>query len=148
MTLVLSLHEINQEARSRIGGKGYALSMMHRHAMQVPEALCISTEAYQEYVASTGLRDLIHMEIYYKPFEEMAPSSPGVRHPLRDPGDRSRKPYPNGRHCHGRWLPGYRHYRRGNADNFVKVRKSLFSSFQRKPESRNTGTSGPWFPPG
>ena len=71
MTLVLSLHEIAQKDRSRIGGKGYALSMMQRTGMQVPEALCISTEAYQEYVASTGLRDQIHMEIYRKPFEEM-----------------------------------------------------------------------------
>ena len=71
MTLVLSLHEITQKDRSRIGGKSFALSMMQRTGMQVPEAVCISTEAYQEYVASTGLRDQIHMEIYRKPFEEM-----------------------------------------------------------------------------
>ena len=71
MTLVLSLHEITQKDRSRIGGKSFALSMMQRTGMQVPEALCISTEAYQEYVVSTGLRDQIHMEIYRKPFEEM-----------------------------------------------------------------------------
>jgi rifampicin phosphotransferase len=69
--LALSLHEITQKDRSRIGGKGFALSMMQRRGMRVPEALCISTEAYQEYVSSTNLRDLMHMELYRKPFEEM-----------------------------------------------------------------------------
>ena len=42
-----------------------------RAACSVPEAICISTEAYQEYVSSTGLRDQMHMELYRKPFEEM-----------------------------------------------------------------------------
>ena len=54
MTLVLSLHEITQKDRARIGGKGFALAMLQRGGVQVPEALCISTEAYQAYVASSG----------------------------------------------------------------------------------------------
>jgi rifampicin phosphotransferase len=69
--LALSLHEITQKDRSRIGGKGFALAMMQRWGMRVPEALCITTEAYQEYVSSTGLRDQLHMELYRKPFDEM-----------------------------------------------------------------------------
>jgi pyruvate,water dikinase len=44
---------------------------MQKSGMHVPEALCISTEAYQEYVSSTGLRDQMHMELYRKPFDEM-----------------------------------------------------------------------------
>ena len=71
MKFVLSLDEITQKDRSRIGGKGFALAMMQKSGMHVPEAICISTEAYQEYVSSTGLRDEMHMELYRKPFEEM-----------------------------------------------------------------------------
>jgi pyruvate,water dikinase len=71
MKLALSLNEITQKDRPRIGGKGFALAMMQRRGMRVPEALCISTEAYQEYVSSTGLRDQMHMELYRKPFDEM-----------------------------------------------------------------------------
>jgi len=69
--LALSLHEITQKDRSRIGGKGFALATMQKSGTRVPEAICISTEAYQEYVSSTGLRDQLHMELYRKPFEEM-----------------------------------------------------------------------------
>jgi rifampicin phosphotransferase len=71
MKLALSLPEITQKDRPRIGGKGFALAMMQKSGMHVPEAICISTEAYQEYVTSTGLRDQMHMELYRKPFEEM-----------------------------------------------------------------------------
>jgi phosphoenolpyruvate synthase/pyruvate phosphate dikinase len=71
MTLVLSLDEITQKDRAWIGGKGFALATLQRGGVQVPEALCISTEAYLKYVASTGLRDQMHMELYRKPFEEM-----------------------------------------------------------------------------
>ena len=71
MKLALSLREITRKDRPRVGGKGFALAMMQRSGMHVPEALCISTEAYQEYVTSTGLRDQMHMELYRKPFEEM-----------------------------------------------------------------------------
>jgi phosphoenolpyruvate synthase/pyruvate phosphate dikinase len=71
MKLALSLNGITRKDRSRIGGKGFALAMMQKSGMHVPEALCITTEAYQEYVSSTGLRDQMHMELYRKPFEEM-----------------------------------------------------------------------------
>jgi len=71
MTMVLSLHEITEADRARIGGKGFALAMLKKRGVQVPDACCISTEAYEEYVSATGLRDQIHMELYRKPFEEM-----------------------------------------------------------------------------
>jgi pyruvate,water dikinase len=71
MKLALSLREITRKDRSRIGGKGFALALIQKRGMHVPEAICISTEAYQAYVSSTGLRDLMHMELYRKPFEEM-----------------------------------------------------------------------------
>jgi phosphohistidine swiveling domain-containing protein len=71
MTLVLSLHEITEADRARIGGKGFALAMLKKRGVRVPDACCISTEAYEAYVSATGLRDRIHMELYRKPFEEM-----------------------------------------------------------------------------
>lgn len=71
MKLALSLHEITRRDRSRVGGKGFALAEMQRSGMQVPEALCISTDAYQDYLSSTGLREQMHMELYRKPFDEM-----------------------------------------------------------------------------
>jgi phosphohistidine swiveling domain-containing protein len=71
MKFVLSLDEITPKDRSRIGGKGFALAIMQKSGLRVPEAICIGTEAYQEYVTSTGLRDQMHMELYRKPFEEM-----------------------------------------------------------------------------
>jgi pyruvate,water dikinase len=71
MKLALSLREITEKDRSRVGGKGFALAAMHRSGLHVPEALCISTEAYQEYVSSTGLLAQMHMELFRKPFEEM-----------------------------------------------------------------------------
>lgn len=71
MKLALPLHEITQKDRPRVGGKGFALAAMQKSGMHVPEAICISTEAYDEYVSSTGLREQMHMELYRKPFEEM-----------------------------------------------------------------------------
>lgn len=71
MNLTLTLRAITPEDRSRVGGKGFALALMERQGMHVPEALCITTEAYQEYVSSTGLRDLMRMELYRKPFDKM-----------------------------------------------------------------------------
>jgi len=71
MKLALPFHEVTQSDRSRVGGKGFALAAMQKSGMQIPEAICISTEAYHEYVTSTGLRDQMHMELYRKPFDEM-----------------------------------------------------------------------------
>lgn len=71
MKLAISLHEITRRDRSRVGGKGFALARMQRRGLRVPEALCICTDAYMEYVSSTGLRDQMHMELLRKPFDEM-----------------------------------------------------------------------------
>jgi len=71
MKLALSLHEITEKDRPLIGGKGLALARMQRGGLHVPEAICISVETYDEYMASTGLRSQIHMELFRKPFEDM-----------------------------------------------------------------------------
>ncbi|UCF83099.1 MAG: hypothetical protein JSV50_18250 [Desulfobacteraceae bacterium] len=71
MNLVLDLHSINEQERLRVGGKGFALAEMAQKGLRVPEAVCITTEAYNEYVVSTGVRDQIVLELYRKAFEDM-----------------------------------------------------------------------------
>ncbi len=71
MRVLFPLTEITAADRSRIGGKAYALAMMQRKGLRIPEALCISTDAYLEYMASTGIKEQIQMELYRKPFDAM-----------------------------------------------------------------------------
>ena len=71
MSIILSLHQIGDQDRPKVGGKAFALAEMVKRGMRVPEALSISIEAYDHYVSSTGLRDRIVFELYRKPFEEM-----------------------------------------------------------------------------
>ncbi len=71
MNLVLLLDKIKAQDRSFVGGKGFALAVMAKRGMNVPQAVCIPTEAYDRYVKLTGLRNRIMMEVYRKRFEEM-----------------------------------------------------------------------------
>lgn len=71
MNWILPLDEITAKDRTRIGGKAYALAVMHEEGLRIPEAVCISTAPYQEYMASTGIRDRVRMELYRKPFDAM-----------------------------------------------------------------------------
>jgi phosphohistidine swiveling domain-containing protein len=69
--MALSLPEIKAEDRSRVGGKGFALAVMARGGLRVPPALCIPPEAYLEFVAATGIRETILLELGRKSFEDM-----------------------------------------------------------------------------
>jgi len=71
MRFVLPLHEIGEKDRLRVGGKGVALALMAKRGLRVPEAVCITTQAYREYAKLTAIRDQIVMELYRKPFKEM-----------------------------------------------------------------------------
>jgi pyruvate,water dikinase len=71
MKTVIHLEEITEKDRTRVGGKGYALAMMARRRLNVPDAVCLGTEAYRAYVASTGLRERILLELSRKDFREM-----------------------------------------------------------------------------
>jgi pyruvate,water dikinase len=71
MSPVISLEKIREEDRERFGGKAFSLAMMARRCMNVPDALCVSTEAYRDYVALTGLRERILFELNRKSFQEM-----------------------------------------------------------------------------
>ena len=71
MSFTLSLNQIGDQDRPKVGGKAFALAEMVKRGMRVPRAISISIEAYDHYVGSTGLRDRIVFELYRKPFGEM-----------------------------------------------------------------------------
>ncbi|UCE51895.1 MAG: hypothetical protein JSV31_21935 [Desulfobacterales bacterium] len=71
MKWVISAEDIQDEDRQRVGGKGYALVLMAKNGFQIPETVCISSDAYQEYVDHTGLRERIQLELHRKNFKEM-----------------------------------------------------------------------------
>ncbi|MFC1880590.1 PEP/pyruvate-binding domain-containing protein [Thermodesulfobacteriota bacterium] len=71
MNWVLSTEEIQSGDRNRVGGKGYALSLLAKNGFKIPMTVCITSDAYQEYVVSTGLRERILLELHRKDFKEM-----------------------------------------------------------------------------
>jgi len=71
MSWILSAEEIQSEDRHRVGGKGYALSLLAKNGFTIPRTVCITSDAYQEYLLQTGLRERILMELHRKDFKEM-----------------------------------------------------------------------------
>lgn len=71
MKLILTFEEIRDNDRAVVGGKAFALSTMVRSGMNVPPGLCVTTEAYNDFVSSTGLHGRIRMEWGRKRFEDM-----------------------------------------------------------------------------
>jgi len=54
-----------------VGGKGAALAMMSAAGISVPPGVCLSTQAYDQYVDETGLRGRIMYELNRKSFADM-----------------------------------------------------------------------------
>jgi pyruvate,water dikinase len=71
MKWIISAEDIRHEDRQRVGGKGYALTLLAKNGFQIPETVCISSDAYQEYVDRTGLRERIQLELHRKDIKEM-----------------------------------------------------------------------------
>jgi phosphoenolpyruvate synthase/pyruvate phosphate dikinase len=71
MNWILSAEEIHSGDRHRVGGKGYALSLLARSGFKIPRTVCITSDTYQEYVLRTGLRERILLELHRKDFKEM-----------------------------------------------------------------------------
>jgi pyruvate,water dikinase len=71
MRFALTLHEVDKAHRLLVGGKAFALARMARNGISVPPAVCVSTEAYDQFVDSSHLRGKILMEFHRKPFEQM-----------------------------------------------------------------------------
>jgi phosphoenolpyruvate synthase/pyruvate phosphate dikinase len=69
LTLVLS--QIDNSKRPVVGGKAAAVAIMNSNRLKVPKTLCVTTEAFDRFVKSTGLYDKILMEYYRKSFDDM-----------------------------------------------------------------------------
>ncbi len=54
-----------------VGGKAYALAILSRKGITIPQSICIGTDAYEEFVNNTGLKDRILMEFHRKDFSQM-----------------------------------------------------------------------------
>jgi len=71
MNWILTAAEVDPADRHRIGGKGYALAQLAGNGFTVPETLCLTVDAYDQFVRSTGLRERILLELNRKDFKEM-----------------------------------------------------------------------------
>ena len=71
MTWILPAEEIQSGDRHRVGGKGYALSLLVKGGFKIPRTFCVTSDAYQEYVHKTGLRERIMLELHRKKFKDM-----------------------------------------------------------------------------
>jgi pyruvate,water dikinase len=71
MNWIITAEEIQSADRHRVGGKGYALSLLVKNGFDIPGTVCLTSDAYQEYVLQTGLRERILLELHRKEFKEM-----------------------------------------------------------------------------
>jgi len=71
MNWILPAEEIQSGDQHRVGGKGYALSRLVKNGFRIPMTVCITSDAYQEYILRTGLRERIMLELHRKDFKEM-----------------------------------------------------------------------------
>jgi phosphoenolpyruvate synthase/pyruvate phosphate dikinase len=71
MNYVLSLGEVRPPQRRIVGGKGYCLAVMAKQGIRVPATLIVTTRAYEAFVAATGLRGRILLELNRKSFEDL-----------------------------------------------------------------------------
>lgn len=71
MKWIIPASKVEPQDQSRIGGKGYALASLLKGGFIIPETLCITSDLYREYVARTGLRERILLELHRKDFTEM-----------------------------------------------------------------------------
>ena len=69
--LIRNLAQINPSDQHIAGGKSLALARLHQSGFPVPKAVCITTDAYDAFISSTGLRTRIQMEISRKDFSQM-----------------------------------------------------------------------------
>jgi phosphohistidine swiveling domain-containing protein len=71
MMRILSLNEIIADHRPQIGGKMYSLAMLRQRGFRVPDAVCVPADVYNDYCATTGIRENILLELHRKKFADM-----------------------------------------------------------------------------
>ena len=71
MNWILTAEDIHPGNRHLVGGKGYALSLLTQGGFNIPGTICVTSDAYHEYVKRSGLRERILLELHRKEFKEM-----------------------------------------------------------------------------
>ena len=71
MNWILSPSEINSDHRNRIGPKAYALSVLAREGLKIPDTLFLTVDAYNVFVNRNGIRERIFLELNRKKFKDM-----------------------------------------------------------------------------
>ncbi|MCG6908955.1 MAG: hypothetical protein LJE94_02390, partial [Deltaproteobacteria bacterium] len=71
MSWILPLEEIQPRDRQRVGGKAYALWQLAAGGFAIPDTVCVTSEAYHDFLQMSGLRERIMLELHRKDFKEM-----------------------------------------------------------------------------
>ena len=71
MTFLIPILDIRDSDKDLVGGKAYCLSVLKHAGLLVPDALCVTTKAYDEYVSRTGIKERIILELKRKHFDDM-----------------------------------------------------------------------------
>jgi len=71
MKLTYSLSQMIGSDQKLLGGKASALARIAQEGLPVPDAICISTDAYDMFMDETGLRSRVLMEYHRKQFDQM-----------------------------------------------------------------------------
>lgn len=69
--LVISMENIKKENMDLIGSKAFSLHVIVDKGLMVPPFLCITTKAYEEYLASNSLKGRIILELSRKDIGDM-----------------------------------------------------------------------------
>lgn len=71
MKIVIPLREICEKSKKYTGSKAYSLSVLSGNGINIPEGICITSHAYNSFISSTKLKNLILMELNRKNFSSM-----------------------------------------------------------------------------
>lgn len=69
--LIIPFEKIRPEHAPLVGGKAVALATLAQAGLVVPDGLAVTTEAYHDYLKSSGLADQIRRELSRRPVDTM-----------------------------------------------------------------------------
>ena len=71
MRTIISIGEITDEDKGRVGGKSFVSASLDSRGLKIPAGLCVTTDVYQRFIDEFGLRERIMMELSRKKLEDM-----------------------------------------------------------------------------
>ena len=71
MKTLIPLRNIDRKLKKYTGSKASSLSVLSEHGINIPDGICITSHAYNSFISSTKLKNLIFMELNRKDFSSM-----------------------------------------------------------------------------